>query len=80
MRKVVCRAAYKTVYNPDTFKELDWEQIVYEYEHEPGAKNIRLVNESKVNFIRQEYALLQDAMKLLYELMVGLEKSMKNGL
>lgn len=73
MRKFVCRAAYKTVYNPDTFKELDWEQIVYEYEHEPGAKNIRLVNESKVNFIRQEYALLQDAMKLLYELMLGLE-------
>ena len=56
MRKFVCRAVYGIVYNPDTFKELDWEQIVYKYEHEPGAKNIRIVNESKINFIRQEYA------------------------
>ena len=73
MRKFVCRAVYGIVYNPDTFKALDWEQIVYKYENEPGAKNIRIVNESKINFIRQEYALLQDAIKFLYELMLELE-------
>lgn len=73
MRKFVCRFAYGTEYNPDTFKEIDWEDLVYRYKHEPGGKTVRLVNEVKANFIRQEYVLLQDTMEFLGELMQGLE-------
>lgn len=73
MRRLVCRFAYGIAYHPDTFRKTDWKEMLYRYEHEPGGKTIRLVNESKVNFIRQEYVLLQDTMELLKELMLVLE-------
>ena len=73
MRKMVCKFAYGTKYNPDTFMKIDWNAIVHRFEHEPGGENIRLVNESKVNFIRQEYVLLEEAMKDLKEMMLLLE-------
>lgn len=73
MRKFVCRFAYGKKYNPDTFRKIDWNDMVYRFEHEPGGENIMLVNESKVNYIRQELALLEDAMKNLKEMMLQLE-------
>lgn len=73
MRKFVCRFAYGTEYNPNTFRKTDWDEMEYRYEHEPGGKTVRLINENKVNFIRQEYVLLQDTMDFLKELMLGME-------
>lgn len=73
MRKFVCRFAYGTKYDPDTFREIDWEELTYRYEHGLGGKTVRLVNENKVNFIRQEYVLLQNTMEFLKELMLGME-------
>lgn len=73
MRKFVCRFAYGIRYNPDTFRKIDWNDMVYKFEHEPSGESIRLVNENKVNFIRQEYVLLQDTMESLKEMMLNLE-------
>lgn len=73
MRKMVCRFAYGTKYDPDTFRKIDWNEIVYRFEHEPGGESIKLINENKVNYIRQEYVLLEDTMKDLKEIMLQLE-------
>lgn len=60
-------------YDPDTFIKTDWKEMVYRFEHEPDGISIRLVNESRVNFIRQELALLEETMGLLKEMMLPLE-------
>lgn len=73
MRKLVCRYAYGKKYDPDTFKKIDWNEMVYRFEHEPDGISIRLVNESRVNFIRQELVLLEETMGLLREMMLPLE-------
>ena len=73
MRKLVCRYAYGKKYDPDTFIKTDWNEMVYRFEHEPDGISIRLVNESRVNFIRQELALLEETMGLLKEMMLPLE-------
>lgn len=73
MRKMVCRFAYGIQYNPDTFRKTDWNEIVYRFEHEPGGESIRLANENKVNFVRQEYVLLEEAIENLKEIMLQLE-------
>ncbi len=73
MRKMVCRFAYGIQYNPDTFRKIDWNEMVYRFEHEPGGESIRLANENKVNFVRQEYVLLEEAMENLKEMMLQLE-------
>lgn len=73
MRKLVCRYAYGKKYDPDTFIKKDWNEMVYRFEHEPDGISIRLVNESRVNFIRQELALLEETMGLLKEMMLPLE-------
>lgn len=73
MRKLVCRYAYGKKYDPDTFIKIDWNEMVYRFEHEPDGVSIRLVNESRVNFIRQELALLEETMGLLKEMMLPLE-------
>lgn len=73
MRKLVCRYAYGKKYDPTTFRKIDWNEMVYRFEHEPGGISIRLVNESRVNFIRQELALLEETMGLLKEMMLPLE-------
>ncbi len=73
MRKLVCRYTYGKKYDPDTFIKTDWNEMVYRFEHEPDGISIRLVNESRVNFIRQELALLEETMELLKEMMLPLE-------
>lgn len=73
MRKLVCRYAYGKKYDSDTFIKTDWNEMVYRFEHEPDGISIRLVNESRVNFIRQELALLEETMGLLKEMMLPLE-------
>lgn len=73
MRKLVCRYAYGKKYDPDTFIKTDWNEMVYRFEHEPDGISIRLVNESRVNFIRQELVLLEETMELLKEMMLPLE-------
>ncbi len=73
MRKLVCRYAHGKRYDPDTFIKTDWNQMVYRFEHEPDGISIRLVNESRVNFIRQELALLEETIGLLKEMMLPLE-------
>lgn len=73
MRKLVCKFVYGRKYNPDTFKKIDWNNMVYRFEHEPGGISIRLVNESKVNFIRQELILLEETMEYIKEVMPLLE-------
>lgn len=73
MRKMVCRFVYGIKYNPDTFRKTDWNEMVYRFEHEPGEESIRLVNENKVNFVRQEYVLLVEAMENLKKMMFQLE-------
>lgn len=73
MRKLVCRYAYGKKYDPDTFIKTDWNEMVYRFEHEPDGISIRLVNESRVNFIRQELVLLEETMGLLKEMMLTLE-------
>lgn len=73
MRKLVCRYAYGKKYDPDIFIKTDWNEMVYRFEHEPDGISIRLVNESRVNFIRQELALLEETMGLLKEMMLPLE-------
>lgn len=73
MRKLVCRYAYGKKYDPDTFIKTDWNEMVYRFEHEPDGISIRLVNESRVNFIRQELVLLEETMGLLKEMMLPLE-------
>lgn len=73
MRKLVCRYAYGKKYDPDTFIKTDWNEMVYRFEHEPDGISIRLVNESRVNFIRQELALLEETMGILKEMMLPLE-------
>ncbi len=73
MRKMVCRFAYGIQYNPDTFRKTDWNEMVYRFEHEPGGESIRLANENKVNFVRQEYVLLEEAIGNLKEMMLQLE-------
>lgn len=73
MRKLVCRYVHGKKYDPDTFIKTDWNEMVYRFEHEPDGISIRLVNESRVNFIRQELALLEETMGLLKEMMLPLE-------
>lgn len=73
MRKLVCRYAYGKKYDPAAFRKIDWNEMVYRFEHEPDGISIRLVNESRVNFIRQELALLEETMGLLKEMMLPLE-------
>lgn len=73
MRKLVCRYAHGRRYDPGTFIKTDWNEMVYRFEHEPDGVSIRLVNESRVNFIRQELALLEETMGLLKEMMLPLE-------
>lgn len=73
MRKLVCRYAYGKKYDPATFRKIDWNEMVYRFEHEPDGVSIRLVNESRVNFIRQELVLLEETMGLLKEMMLPLE-------
>lgn len=73
MRKMVCRFAYGIKYNPDTFSKTDWNEMAYRVEHGPGGESIRLFNENKVNFVRQEYVLLGEAMENLKEMMSLLE-------
>ena len=73
MRKLVCRYAYGKKYDPDTFIKTDWNEMLYRFEHEPDGISIRLVNESRVNFIRQELVLLEETMGLLKEMMLPLE-------
>ena len=73
MRKLVCRYAYGKKYDPASFRKIDWNEMVYRFEHEPDGISIRLVNESRVNFIRQELVLLEETMGLLKEMMLPLE-------
>ncbi len=73
MRKLVCRYAYGKKYDPAAFRKIDWNEMVYRFEHEPDGIRIRLVNESRVNFIRQELVLLEETMELLKEMMLPLE-------
>lgn len=73
MRKMVCRFAYGIKYNPDTFSKTDWNEMAYRVEHGPGGESIRLFNENKVNFVRQEYVLLGETMENLKEMMLQLE-------
>lgn len=73
MRKMVCRFAYGIKYNPDTFSKTDWNEMAYRVEHGPGGESIRLLNENKVNFVRQEYVLLGETMENLKEMMLQLE-------
>lgn len=73
MRKLVCRYAYGKKYDPAAFRKIDWNEMVYRFEHEPSGICIRLVNESRVNFIRQELVLLEETMGLLKEMMLPLE-------
>lgn len=73
MRKLVCKFVYKSKYNPDTFRKIDWDKMLYKYEHEPGGKTIKLLNENKVNFVRQELVLLEEELKTIKEMMLQLE-------
>lgn len=73
MRKLVCKYVYKSKYNPNTFRKIDWNEMLYKYEHEPGGKKIKLLNENKVNFVRQEFVLLEETMEIIKELMLQLE-------
>lgn len=73
MRKLVCRYAYGKKYDPAAFRKIDWNEMVYRFEHEPDGISIRLVNESRVNFIRQELVLLEETMGLLKEMMLPVE-------
>ena len=40
MRKLVCKYVYKSKYNPDNFRKIDWNEMLYKYEHEPGGKRL----------------------------------------
>lgn len=73
MRKLVCKYIYKSKYDPDTFRNIDWDEMLYKYEHEPGGKTIKLLNENKVNFVRQELVLLEEELKTIKEMMLQLE-------
>lgn len=73
MRKLVCRYTYKTEYSPDTFRKINWKEIMHQFQSEPGAKQIKLLNENKVNFVRQEYILLEETRANLEEMMLQLE-------
>ena len=73
MRKLVCKYVYKSKYNPDNFRKIDWNEMLYKYEHEPGGKTIKLLNESKVNFVRQELILLEEELETIKEIMLQLE-------
>lgn len=73
MRKLVCKYVYKSKYDPDTFRNIDWDKMLYKYEHEPGGKTIKLLNENKVNFVRQELVLLEEELKTIKEMMLQLE-------
>lgn len=80
MRKLVCKFVYGRKYNPDTFRKIDWNDMMYRFEHEPGGKRVRIVNENKLNFARQEQVLLEEAMELLKEMMLGMETKHKKWL
>lgn len=73
MRKMICRLAYHSKYNPDKFRKIDWDEMLYKFEHEPGGKSIKLLNESKVNFARQELVMLEEELEYLKEIMLQLE-------
>lgn len=73
MRKLVCKYVYKSKCDPDTFREIDWNEMLYKYEHEPGGKTIKLLNENKANFVRQELVLLEEELEAIKELMLQLE-------
>lgn len=73
MRKLVCKYVYKSKYDPDTFRKVDWNEMLYKYEHEPGGKAIKLLNENKADFVRQELVLLEGELESIKELMLQLE-------
>lgn len=73
MRKLVCRYVYKTEYDPNIFRKINWKEIEHQLENEPGIKQVRLLNENKVNFVRQEHILLEETRANLEEMMLNLE-------
>lgn len=73
MRKLVCKYVYRIEYNPDTFRKTDWKEIMHQLKNEPSIKQVRLLNENKVNFVRQEYILLEQTRANLEEMMFHLE-------
>jgi len=73
MRKMVCRFVYHTKYDPEAFRKIDWNGMVYKFEHEPGGKAIKILNENKVNFARQELVMLEEELGYIKEIMLQLE-------
>ena len=65
LRKLVAKWVYKMDYDPQKAPKVDWEQLTYDYEHEPGIISKYLKNEGRANFYRQELVLVENQLSQL---------------
>ncbi len=65
LRKLVAKWVYKMDYDPKNTPKVDWEQLNYDYEHEPGIISKYLKNEGRANFYRQELVLVENQLSQL---------------
>lgn len=70
LERLICKKVYKTQYNPI---KIDWNELQYAYNHEPGIKEKKLKNESKVQFCEQELVLIENKIAFLEETLTQLQ-------